>query len=71
MRYVQYYNRGREVLGDRGVVILDGRNSLETSIEDAQRFNGFRRPTFEGYQILQGNSFMAARPLTEIKTLED
>lgn len=58
MVYIQYYQTGVahkwndhtadliEVCGDRGVVQLDGRNSLETMHNDATEFNGHHRPIY-------------------------
>jgi hypothetical protein len=70
MRYVQYYwkHEGKimEECGDRGVVILDGRNSLQTSIDDAIGFNGRHRPYYAAYRIFQGESLSNARPITKL-----
>jgi hypothetical protein len=70
MRYVQYFDdRDGELVepcGDRSVVILDGRNSLETSIDDAIKFNGFHRPTYDAFQIRQGEVFSRSSAMTEI-----
>jgi hypothetical protein len=44
-----------EPCGDRAVVVLDGRNSLETMINDAHEFNGFRRPTYPHFKIMRGD----------------
>lgn len=45
MYYVQYYDkRGNdyvEACGDRSILILDGRNNLETMCKDAEDHNGF------------------------------
>ena len=75
MVYVQYYYRNQsgelqEVLGDRGVVILDGRNSLKKLKEDAIACNGKRRPIFDGYRIFFGESFTRSAPITEIIELD-
>jgi hypothetical protein len=73
MRYVQYYwkheNKMMEEIGDRGVVILDARNSVETSINDAKEFNGKHRPLYAGFKIFQGESFLNAKPITELKEI--
>jgi len=73
MKYwIQYYQEGIvsnkliEVCGDRGVVQLDGRNSLENMKKDAVKFNGFRRPTFDAYQILRGERLLDAKPVTQV-----
>ena len=55
-----------EEIGDRGVVILDARNSIDTSIRDAKEFNGNRRPIYNGFKIFQGESFLNANPITEL-----
>jgi len=75
MVYVQYYERNssgelQEAIGDRGVVVLDGRNSLETMKSDAVAFNGERRPVFDGYRIFKGYSFTRSAPITEIIELD-
>ena len=71
MRYVQYYQKRKgemiEECGDRGVVILDARNSIRTSMNDAINFNGKGRPFYAGYKIFQGESFLNARPITELQ----
>lgn len=51
-----------EPCGDRAVVVLDGRNSLETMVNDAHQFNGFRRPKYPHFMIMQG-SFRQAKAI--------
>ena len=41
--------------GDRSVVILDGRNNLDTWINDAIENNGFRRPKYPHFKIMLGD----------------
>ena len=59
--YIQYYQKSAmsnslvEVCGDRGVVILDGRNSIETWINDGYTFNGNRRPLYDGFKVMRGD----------------
>jgi hypothetical protein len=73
MRYVQYYDKinGKllEVCGDRGVVILDARNSIHTSIDDAINMNGVHRPLYAAFKIFQGESFMNSNPMTELNII--
>jgi hypothetical protein len=73
MRYVQYFEDrdGKlvEPCGDRCVIILDGRNSITTSMQDAIHFNGFRRPNYDAFQIRQGEVFSRSSAMTEIITL--
>ena len=73
MVYVQYYykneNKFIEPCGDRSVVILDGRNSIETMKKDAVQFNGYRRPVYDAYRIFKGETFSRSNPITELKTL--
>lgn len=61
MYWVQYFElrskRFAEPCGDRCVVQLDGRNSLDKMKEDAIDFNGVRRPYYRAYQIRKGDSF--------------
>lgn len=69
--YVQYYQthcitkKLYAPCGDRSTVILDGRNNLETMKADALRFNGYRRPVYEAYQIFKGD-FRKSIPVTDI-----
>jgi len=70
MVYVQYYEDDKnEALGDRGIIILDGRNSMETLHEDARRFNNWRRPKYYGYRIFKGERFSTSKPISEFHTL--
>jgi len=74
MRYCEYGhidNRGefQSALGDRSVVILDARNSITNSINDAIRFNGVRRPVYSHCQICQGESILRSRPITGVFNL--
>ena len=59
--YIQYLDispvSGKliEPCGDRAVFVLDGRNSLETMIEDGHKFNGFQRPTYPHFRVMLGD----------------
>jgi hypothetical protein len=71
MRFVEYGHVDKKgefqaELGDRATVILDARNSIETSIDDAKRFNGYRRPVYEACQISQGELFTRSNPITDV-----
>ena len=55
-----------EACGDRSVVVLDGRNSLETMHNDARVFNGVRRPTYAAYRLMKGESFTRSSPISNI-----
>ena len=57
VQYLDYDLKGKlaPVCGDRGIVILDGRQNLQTWIADAEMFNGFRRPTYPAFDILRGD----------------
>jgi hypothetical protein len=71
MVYVQYFDidlagKLSPAMGDRAVVILDGRNNLENMIIDAVKFNGFRRPVYKAFQIFKGDSFSRSSAITEI-----
>lgn len=65
--YIRLYDNGRYVCGSSSVMILDGRNSLQTMIQDGKDFlerskkwksfyNGFaiiKAPSFRGpFQVL-------------------
>ena len=75
MRYVQYYeydekeNRFFQACGDRSVVILDARNSIENSMNDAFEFNGKRRPKYNAFKLYQGKSLMRSHPITGLMKL--
>ena len=66
--YVQYLDyspiSGKliEPCGDRSVFILDGRNNIETMINDAIQANGFRRPKYPHFKIMRGD-FHSAREI--------
>lgn len=70
MYFVQYYIAGCitgepiEPCGDRAVIILDGRNNLETMKQDAINNNGINRPVYIGFKIFKGESFSRLNPLT-------
>lgn len=54
-------------LGDRGIVILDGRNSIQTMRENAQQINGNGRPFYPAAQIYRGETLNRGRkPITEV-----
>ena len=59
--YVQYLDYSPvtgnlyEPCGDRAVVILDGRNCLDTMINDAHSFNGVCRPKYPHFKIMYGD----------------
>jgi len=61
--FVQYFNSDFSYpCGDRAVLILDGRNSLETHVKDAIENNGKRRPKYYGFEIRFG-TFVNSRIL--------
>lgn len=70
--FVQYFQYGTvtgrlmEACGDRSIVILDGRNTLATLHADARRFNGYRRPNYPAYQLMRGDTFSRATPISSI-----
>ena len=75
MRYCEYGHMGKDDkfesgMGDRAYVILDGRNSIHNSIDDAIRFNGVRRPNYSHCQICQGESILRSAPITKIFSLQ-
>jgi hypothetical protein len=59
--FIQYFDYSPvtgnlyEPCGDRAVVILDGRNSLETWIKDGHNFNGLRRPKYPHFKVMLGD----------------
>jgi len=77
MVYVQYLEKGPisgeliETCGDRGIVILDGRNSITTIHNDAKRFNGYKRPFYDAYRIYEGENLLRSSPISDIVLLEN
>ena len=75
MTYVQYFHKGVlsgediPACGDRAVVVLDGRQNLNTWKRDAVKFNGVRRPSYTAYQLMQGESFTRSMPIGSIVPL--
>lgn len=59
--YIQYLDYSPvtgdlyEPCGDRAVVILDGRNNLNTWIQDGHKFNGYWRPQYPHFKIMKGD----------------
>ena len=49
-------------VGDRSVYILDGRNRLETQIEDAMKWA--KKHDFAGFEIRKGEAFTRARAVS-------
>jgi len=41
--------------GDRSVFILDGRNSIDTMINDGYENNGIRRPFYPFFRVIKNN----------------
>lgn len=72
MYYIQYYERGAvtgnliEACGDRAVILLDGRETLETHKDIARTMNGENRPKYAAYQIRKGESFIRSHNLTPV-----
>ena len=71
MYFIQFYQRGAltrnrliPACGDRSVIILDGRETRETHCMIARREQ--ERRGYDGYQIVQGESFTRARALTPV-----
>lgn len=63
--YIQYLDYSPvtgelyEPCGDRAVVILDGRNTLDTWINDAKVMNGKHRPVYPAFRIMKGDFYSA------------
>ena len=76
MVFIQYFQKGLlsnkpiEACGDRAVIVLDGRQSLETWKQDAIDNNGIRRPVYCGYQLFKGDNFNRSQPITEYISLQ-
>jgi len=75
MRFVEYgYMKNDKFysgLGDRSIVILDKRNFIQTSINDANKFNGINRPIYTHCKICEGEAFTRSKPVTGILKLEN
>lgn len=74
MVYAQFYQKSAirnalvEATGDRGVFILDGRNSLATQKADS-RAQAEKRG-YLGFRIMTGETFTRARTVTGIIVLD-
>lgn len=68
VQYFEYDLSGKlsEAIGDRSVVILDGRNSIATMKSEARQWNGYRRPVYKAFQLFKGTSFTDCQPITNI-----
>jgi len=68
--YAQFlHDDGREAIGDRGIIRLDGRLSLfnmETVAFDTMRQRGFK-----DFVILRGEHLLDAKPMTKMFYKED
>lgn len=70
MQYIQYYSKSAiseelvQACGDRSVVILDGRSSLETAINEGYEFNGIRRPFYAAFRIFKGANFLVSKSIS-------
>lgn len=59
--YIQYLDYSPvtgalyEPCGDRAVLQLDGRNNLNTMIQDGHKYNGFNRPKYPHFKVMQGD----------------
>ena len=72
MVYVQYFHKGAmsgqdiPACGDRAVLILDGRQTMQTWHQDAVEANGYRRPAYTAYQLMHGETFTRSEPISNI-----
>ena len=74
MTFAQYYDHdlaGRLIpaLGDRSVVILDGRMRTSSLLQEAKSLNGFRRPKYKAVAICKGKNFYCYQMVTPITSL--
>ena len=76
MVYIQYFHKGVvtgnniPASGDRAVVVLDGRQSLDTWKRDAVQFNGYRREVYTAYQLMRGDTFTRSSPISGVISLD-
>ncbi len=72
MVYIQYFHKGVvsgqdiPACGDRAVVVLDGRQTMQTWHRDAVTANGNRRPTYTAYQLMRGETFTRSKAISNI-----
>ncbi len=72
MYYIGYYQKSAisELLvsacGDRAIVILDGRDTLDKMIQDARDFNGVHRPVYKAFKIHKGDNVLRSNPITKL-----
>ena len=72
--YIQYYDKKLngeidESLGSDGVFILDGRNNLNTMINDGyEQYNRIKkvRPGLSHFKVMKGERFTRSVPITEL-----
>ena len=63
INFVQYINDDfSQPCGDRAVIVLDGRSTLETHVVIAKENNGKNRPKYWGFEIRFG-TFLNSRVL--------
>ena len=63
--WIEYYEtETMPAMGDRGIVELDGRQSLTTWIADGHQFNGYRRNSYAGFKIIRGESLLQSTTIT-------
>jgi len=68
--YAQFFHDdGREALGDRGIIRLDGRLSL-LNMENVA-FNTMRQRGFKDFVILRGDHLLDAKPIPKMFYKED
>jgi hypothetical protein len=72
MVYVQYFHKGVvsgeniPACGDRAVLVLDGRQTMQTWHRDAVAANGNRRPAYTAYQLMSGETFTRSELISNI-----
>jgi len=63
--YIEFYRKNKssysEVVGDRGIILIDGRLSLFN--QQSVAFDECLKRGFDGYQVLQGDNLLSARPI--------
>ncbi len=74
MTFVQFYDRDiagdlMPIIGDRGIVVLDGRLSISNLIAEGKAMNGVKRPKYAAMAICKGDSFGRFQFITPILTI--
>ena len=74
MYYTQFYEKGHvsgdliEACGDRSVIIIDGRESMETMCAFSKEHA--KKRGFKAFRIMRGESFTRSSPFANMPIIE-